>query len=365
MKLDQKLLSEAEKKVLEIEKIDLELSKPNLSQEKMISLSKKRSKLENLKNFLNEQRILTKKISESEEIISSGMDEKFVSLASAEISELKPKLAQIETKILKFLFPNEDSDEVDKIVLEIRAGAGGEEAGLFAEELMQMYLKFSDQMGFRAEFANLQRNQTCGIKEAIILISGEDVFSKLKFESGVHRVQRVPATESSGRIHTSTVTVAVLPESKEVENIKLKPEEVRVDVFRSSGPGGQSVNTTDSAVRLTHLPTGITVSCQDEKSQIRNKEKAFRILKSRILQQIKEEQEAKESFARKSQIGTGERNEKIRTYNFPQNRITDHRIKFSTNNLHEFLAGNINEIIEELENFELQKKIKNLNINQI
>jgi peptide chain release factor 1 len=357
MRLNDKLLGEIQKLISEIKTIDSKLSLPDLSQEDLIKLSKKRSKLSELDVAYKKFEVIRKKLTEAESVLETESDSEIIEMANFEVSELEKEINELEKKILKFVFPDSESEDVESIILEVRSGAGGDEAGLFAEEIMQMYLKYAEKMGWKTEFANLQRNQANGIKEAIILMSGDDIFKRIQFESGVHRVQRVPETEASGRIHTSTVTVAVLAESKAVEEIELKPEEIKIEVFRSSGPGGQSVNTTDSAVRITHIPTGLTVSCQDEKSQHKNKDKALRILKSRIYDQEKEKQREKEISARKSQIGTGERNEKIRTYNYPQSRVTDHRIKFTSGNLHGILNGNLDEIFDELENASLEKRV--------
>ncbi len=267
-------------------------------------------------------------------------------LAKEENSLLKDKLANLEEKLKLLLLPKDPNDEKN-ILLEIRAGTGGEEASLFAADLFRMYSKYAEMNGWQVEVMSHNPTGRGGFKEIISLIEGKGVYSKLKYESGVHRVQRVPETESQGRIHTSTVTVAVLPEAEEVE-VEINPEDLRIDVFRASGPGGQHVNTTDSAVRITHLPTGLVVTCQDEKSQHKNKAKALKVLRARLLDRMKAEQQAKISADRKSQVGTGERSERIRTYNFPQGRVTDHRINLTLYKLPEVLEGNLQELIDAL-----------------
>jgi peptide chain release factor 1 len=254
------------------------------------------------------------------------------------------------------LTPGDPNDARD-VIMEIRAGTGGDEARLFSGDLFRMYRKYAEERGFKVEVLNTNASGIGGFKEIVFSISGENAYSLLKFESGVHRVQRVPATESSGRIHTSASSVAVLPEADEVD-IHLDPNELRVDVYRSSGPGGQSVNTTDSAVRITHLPTGIVVSCQDEKSQHKNKSKAMKVLRARVLDKAQEEQAAEIASKRKSMVGSGDRSAKIRTYNFPQGRVTDHRINLTLYKLDEVLAGNLDEVIGALRTFEQEQKLK-------
>jgi peptide chain release factor 1 len=252
----------------------------------------------------------------------------------------------VEGDLKMALLPRDPYDEKN-ILLEIRAGTGGEEAGLFAGDLFRMYSKFAEKQGWRMEIMSRHYTGVGGFKEIIAMIEGKGVYSRLKFESGVHRVQRVPATESQGRIHTSTVTVAILPEAKEVE-IQIDPNDLRIDIFRSSGPGGQSVNTTDSAVRITHLPTGMVVSCQDEKSQHKNKAKALKILRARLMDRARQEQQIEISEKRRIQVGTGERSERIRTYNFPQGRVTEHRIGLTLYRLESALEGELDEIIDAL-----------------
>jgi peptide chain release factor 1 len=285
-------------------------------------------------------------LEEARQIISQSKDEELRSVAKMELEEsllLKESLTQ-ELRIL--LLPRDPNDEKN-IILEIRAGTGGEEAALFAGDLFRMYLKYAEMQRWKVEILDNHGTGAGGFKEVIVGIRGHKVYSRLKFESGVHRVQRVPATEASGRIHTSAVTVAVLPEAEEID-ITIDPEDVRVDIFRSSGHGGQSVNTTDSAVRITHIPTGLVVSCQDEKSQHKNKAKAMRVLRSRLLDKLEREQHSEITQARRLQVRSGDRSEKIRTYNYPQNRITDHRIGLTLYKLESILAGNLQEIIDPL-----------------
>ncbi|MDL2226733.1 peptide chain release factor 1 [Deltaproteobacteria bacterium OttesenSCG-928-M10] len=265
-------------------------------------------------------------------------------MAQAELEGLTDEEAGAEEALKILLLPKDPNDDKNTVV-EIRAGTGGEEAALFAADLFRMYSRYAEAQGWRVELLSSNPTDGGGFKEIIILIEGDRVYSRLKYESGVHRVQRVPSTETQGRIHTSAVTVAVLPEAEEVE-VDIKPEEIKVDVFRSSGPGGQSVNTTDSAVRVTHLPTGLVVSCQDEKSQIKNKAKALRVLRARLMDQIMAEQQDRISQERHSQVGSGDRSERIRTYNFPQGRMTDHRVGLTLYRLAEILDGDLEETIE-------------------
>jgi len=267
-------------------------------------------------------------------------------LAKEEIEALKCKSAELEKELKVLLLPKDPNDEKN-ILLEIRAGTGGEEAGLFAQELLRMYLRYAESKGWKTDILNQSNTGMGGLKEVILLIEGEGVYSRLKHESGVHRVQRVPETETQGRIHTSAVTVAVLPEAEEVD-VEINPEDLRIDVYRSSGHGGQHVNVTDSAVRITHLPTGLVVTCQDEKSQHKNKAKAMKVLRSRLLNMEQEEQRRKISAERRSMVGSGDRSEKIRTYNFPQGRVTDHRIGLTLYRLEDILQGELDQLIDPL-----------------
>jgi peptide chain release factor 1 len=289
---------------------------------------------------------LGEEIKGSQHLLDNEEDEEMKRLAKEELNRLTQEKDRVEGGLKMALLPRDPYDEKN-ILLEIRAGTGGEEAGLFAGDLFRMYSKFAEKQNWRMEIMSRHYTGVGGFKEIIAMIEGKGVYSRLKFESGVHRVQRVPATESQGRIHTSTVTVAILPEAKEVE-IQIDPNDLRIDIFRSSGPGGQSVNTTDSAVRITHLPTGMVVSCQDEKSQHKNKAKALKILRARLMDRARQEQQIEISEKRRIQVGTGERSERIRTYNFPQGRVTEHRIGLTLYRLESALEGELDEIIDAL-----------------
>ena len=287
----------------------------------------------------------------------NSIDEEMRELAKMELSELEEKQEELSKELQILLLPKDPNDDKN-VILEVRAGTGGEEAGLFGSDLLRMYMRYAERRGWKTEMMELNDTGLGGIKEAVILIKGKGAYSRLKYESGVHRVQRVPETESSGRIHTSAATVAVLPEIDDVE-IDLNPSDVRVDVYRASGNGGQCVNTTDSAVRLTHVPTGLVVTCQDEKSQIKNKEKAFKVLRARLYDAKLQEQNKEISEQRKSQVGSGDRSERIRTYNFPQGRVSDHRIGLTLYKLDYFLDGDLDEIIDGLITSDQAEKMKN------
>jgi len=317
----------------------------DLNTEKLIKLNKEYAELSPIVETIKKYKGEKNEISELSKLINDT-DPSIKELAEVELKEKKKSIINLEYELMKLLIPKDENDKKNSI-LEIRAGTGGDEASLFAADLFSMYQKFSDMNNWKFEILSISETGLKGIKEVICNISGYNVFSKLKFESGVHRVQRVPSTESSGRVHTSAATVAVLPEAEEVD-INIEDKDLRIDVFRSSGPGGQSVNTTDSAVRITHLPSGIVVSQQDEKSQHKNKAKALKILRSRILDNEIQEKNKERSLERKSQVGSGDRSERIRTYNFPQGRVSDHRINLTLYNLSEVLEGNLNALINPL-----------------
>ncbi len=283
---------------------------------------------------------------EAKQILDADEDDDLVELATAELEELKAEIDQVEAELRVLLIPKDPSDSRNAIV-EVRAGAGGDEAGLFAADLFRLYERFAERNRWTMEPLSSSLNPSGGFKEVIFMVSGTGAFGRLKFESGVHRVQRVPKTEASGRIHTSAASVAVLAEAEDVD-IEVDPEDITIDVYRSSGPGGQSVNTTDSAVRITHKPSGLVVSCQDEKSQLKNKAKALKVLRARLLDQQKAEQEAAMSKERRMQIGSGDRSAKIRTYNYPQSRVTDHRIGVSVHQLEDVLDGGIDPFVDRL-----------------
>ncbi|MEK7447480.1 MAG: peptide chain release factor 1 [Patescibacteria group bacterium] len=344
----------------ELEKVETELASPDISSntQELKSLSRRHTELKGLLVVFEKLKKLEDDIETSRDMVGKEKDESMKEFLTEQITETEDKIKETKNKLQTMLIPTDPADEKN-VILEIRAGTGGDEAALFAGDLFRMYSRYAEKMGWKVSVLSSNISGIEGIKEMIARIEGENVYKYLKFESGVHRVQRVPETESQGRIHTSAATVAVMPEAEEVD-IEIAASDIKIDVFRSSGPGGQSVNTTDSAVRITHIPTGMIVSCQDGKSQLKNKEKAMSVLRSRLLAQKQEEEAKKRSDFRKSQIGTGDRSEKIRTYNFPQDRVTDHRIGFSSHNLPEILNGKLDDIVSALQKASQEKSLENL-----
>ncbi|MGD2096166.1 MAG: peptide chain release factor 1 [Desulfobacterales bacterium] len=357
--LDQ--LKGVEERFLEVEK---RLSEPDIMQDLQAyqTLTREHAELNKIVSVFSAYKQTLQGIDESTELLQDP-DPEIRNLARDELANLSQHRDQLETDLKRLLLPKDPNDEKN-VIIEIRAGTGGEEAALFAGDLFRMYTRYAEGRNWKVEIMSQHETGVGGIKEIIALVQGRGAYNNLKYESGIHRVQRVPATEAQGRIHTSAVTVAVLPEAEEVD-VKIEASELKIDVYRSTGPGGQSVNTTDSAVRITHLPTGLVVTCQDEKSQLKNKNKALKVLRSRLLDQITQEQNAKRSEARKSQVGSGDRSGRIRTYNFPQGRVTDHRIGLTLYKLDNILQGEIDELIDELTTYFQAQALQNAQSSQL
>lgn len=333
---------------LKYEEISKKLSEPDVinNQNEFKKMMKEHSDMTPILEKYRELKKTEEAIEEAISILNENNDDELKQMAKEELSDNRENLEKMQEQLKILLLPKDSNDEKN-VIMEIRGGAGGDEAALFAGDLFRMYSRYAERHRWKVEMLNSNENDLGGFKEVSFMIQGQGAYSRLKYESGVHRVQRIPSTESGGRIHTSTVTVAVLPEAKDVD-VELNMNDVRIDVFRSSGNGGQSVNTTDSAVRITHSPTGIVISCQDEKSQLKNKDKALKILRARLYDLELEKQQSEVSASRKSQVGTGNRNERIRTYNFPQGRMTDHRVGLTIHRLESILDGDIDEIMDTL-----------------
>ncbi|OOB77580.1 MAG: peptide chain release factor 1 [Epulopiscium sp. Nuni2H_MBin003] len=345
--------------ITKFEEISEKVNEPSViaDQTTWRSLMKEMSMLSPIVDKYKEYKGVKNAIEEALVMLDDKLDADFEALVKDELSENKKRIEPLEEELKILLLPKDPNDDKN-VIVEIRGGAGGDEAALFAADLYRMYNRFAERSKWKSELMDINENGIGGFKEAIFMLKGEGAYSRLKYESGVHRVQRVPDTESSGRIHTSTVTVAVLPEAEDVD-VEINMNDIKTDVFRSSGNGGQSVNTTDSAVRLTHLPTGIVVSCQDEKSQLKNKDKALKVMRAKLYEMELSKQKAEIAAEKKSQVGTGNRNERIRTYNFPQGRVTDHRVGLTLHKLEQVLDGDLEEIISTLTTHDQAEKLKN------
>ena len=353
-------LKGVEARYLEIEK---DLSDPEIVNDRQAyqKLVREHAELNKIVSVFKEYQKVLEGIEDITELLQDS-DSEIKELAREELNELNQGKDRLEDDLRKLLLPKDPNDDKN-VIVEIRAGTGGEEAALFAGDLFRMYTRYAENRNWKVEIMSQHLSGVGGMKEIIALVSGKGAYSQFKYESGIHRVQRVPATEAQGRIHTSAVTVAVLPEAEDID-VSVDPSELKIDVYRSTGPGGQSVNTTDSAVRITHLPTGLVVTCQDEKSQLKNKNKALKVLRARLLDQITQEQNEKRSEERKSQVGTGDRSGRIRTYNFPQGRVTDHRIGLTLYKLDDILAGNLAEFIDELTTYFQAQALQNAQSSQ-
>ena len=347
--------------LIRYEEVMGELQEPDVANdtERFRKLMKEQSDLAPIVEAFKEYKQCRQNVEDSLVMLEEESDEEMRELAKEELNEAKARIEELERELKILLLPKEPNDVI-YVIVEIRAGAGGDEAALFATEIYRMYVHYAESRRWRPEMISLNENGIGGFKECVFMLTGQGAFSRLKYESGVHRVQRVPETESGGRIHTSTITVAIMPEAEEVD-VELDMNDCKFDVFRASGNGGQCVNTTDSAVRLTHIPTGIVISCQDEKSQLKNKDKALKVLRARLYELELAKQHDAEAEARKSQVGTGDRSEKIRTYNFPQGRVTDHRIKLTLHKLDTILGGDLDEIIDSLIAADQSAKLAKMN----
>ena len=350
--------------LIRLDEILNELNEPNVANDtnRFQKLMKEQAELQPIADAYNEYKDCNQTVEDSLSMLEEEKDEDMRQMLKEELNDAKKRIEELEHEMKILLLPKDPNDSKN-VIVEIRAGAGGDEAALFAAEIYRMYVKYAEGQRWKTEMMSLNENGIGGFKEVTFMINGNGAYSKLKYESGVHRVQRVPETESGGRIHTSTITVAIMPEAEEID-FHLDMNDCKFDVFRASGNGGQCVNTTDSAVRLTHIPSGIVISCQDEKSQLKNKDKALKILRSRLYELELQKQHDAEAEARRSQVGTGDRSEKIRTYNFPQGRVTDHRIKLTLHRLEMIMNGDISEIIDSLIAADQAAKLSNLQENQ-